>query len=401
MELNQDVVDRYSRQLILKEISLHGQTKLAQSRILVIGAGGLGCPLTLYCCAAGVGTIGIVDNDCVEVSNLHRQVCHDVNQTGKPKVDSLEETLKALNPLVNIVKFKEKLTRENAIAIFQNFDMIVDCSDNAPTRYLASDASVVLKKPLVSSSALRFEGQLTVYRPFEDDNPCYRCIFPEPPDPSLTGSCSSVGVMGFVCGVMGSLQAQEVVKQIVGLPNPLVKKMLVYDGLSCTFRTIKLRSKSKECKCVSLPTSLDSFEDVVFKCEPSCKVLSDEERLSPELYSKMITDKKPHILIDVRNACETLFSNLNLNDEAMYMNCPIKSLANDENIAKLVTSVESKAQNGGGNTVVVMCKRGNNSQKAVEKLKRAGLNKTVELKDIKGGLFALKDLIPESNIFFY
>ena len=403
MELNQETVDRYSRQLILNEVGLEGQTKLKNAKIIVIGAGGLGCPLSLYCCAAGVGTIGIIDNDTVDASNLHRQICHDVNHLGTPKVDSIEKKLNALNPLVKIIKYQTKLNRSNAVEIFSNFDVIVDCSDNAPTRYLASDASVLLRKPLVSASALRFEGQLSVYRPFELGNPCYRCIFPDAPDPSLTGSCSTAGVMGFVCGVMGSVQAQEVVKQIVGLNRSLVGKMLIYSALDCSFRTIKLRSKVEDCVCNSNPKSLQCFKDVVFECSPPLMILKDKERILPDDYSKMIAEKTPHLLIDVRNFQETQFSNLGYEKPGDFLHLPIKKITDSDDISAIVSNINTKMSElkDDCNLIVVMCKRGNNSQKAVQKLKQTDLVKQFELKDVKGGLLGLKDLIPDSNIFDY
>ena len=398
VELTQETVTRYSRQLLLENVNLTGQKNLCNASIAVVGAGGLGCPVSLYCAAAGVGCIGIIDHDSVELSNLHRQIAHDVDHLGVLKVESLEQKLKSLNPLVDIKKFPYALTQSNVFDILMRFDLVVDCSDNAATRYLVSDACVILKKTLVSASALRLEGQLSVFKPHENNMPCYRCIYPEAPDPSLMGNCSSVGVMGFVCGVMGSLQAQEVIKELIGLPGTLVGKMLIYDAVSCSFRSIKLRSKRTDCVCAKCPTRLDHFQNVVQQCT-SVMLLEDGERLTATDYQNILNRSKSHLLIDVRSSHELLFSNY-IPTCASFLNLPLKKLTSQDN--SLVVLIEEKMKNlNESNLIVVRCKMGNSSQKAVNELKKLGLAQKYELKDIKGGLMALKETIADSNIFSY
>lgn len=235
---------RYSRHILLPEIGEQGQMKLLESRVLIVGAGGLGSPAALYLAAAGVGTIGIVDFDVVDASNLQRQILHNVDRIGQPKVDSARETLTALNPDVKVVTYNERLSADNVLDIFAEYDVIVDGADNFPTRYLVNDAALHLRKPVVHGSVFRFEGQVTVFDPYV--GPCYRCQFPEPPPPELAPSCAEAGVLGVLTGIIGSIQAIEAAKILLDIGEGLTGRLLTYDGLSQEFRTLRVR-RDPEC----------------------------------------------------------------------------------------------------------------------------------------------------------
>ncbi|HEX8206403.1 MAG TPA: molybdopterin-synthase adenylyltransferase MoeB, partial [Solirubrobacteraceae bacterium] len=230
---------RYSRHFLLPEIGEEGQVKLLDAKVLLLGAGGLGAPTALYLAAAGVGTLGVVDDDVVDVSNLQRQVIHTTDRVGVPKVDSAEETIKALNPDVNVVKYQTRLDGSNIMEIIEGYDVIVDGVDNFPTRYLLNDATVRLKIPVVSASILGFDGQLSVFAPY--DGPCYRCLYPVPPPAELAPSCGANGVLGVLPGTMGLLQATEVIKLVVGIGEPLIGRLLLYEALGATFTELKVR----------------------------------------------------------------------------------------------------------------------------------------------------------------
>lgn len=246
-------LDRYSRHIMLPEVGEKGQKKLLDSRVLLLGAGGLGAPSSLYLAAAGVGTLGLVDADVVDASNLQRQIVHATSRLGMLKVDSAEKALVDLNPDVKIVKYPERLTSENVDRIFgDKWDVIVDGCDNFPTRYLVNDASLFHKIPVVHGSIFRFEGQVTTFQPFV--GPCYRCLYPEPPPPHLAPSCAEAGVLGILPGIIGTLQATEAIKLILGQGDALVGRLLTYDSLRMTFRTLKLR-RDKDCPaCGENPT---------------------------------------------------------------------------------------------------------------------------------------------------
>src|SRR5919198_1109098 len=231
--------DRYSRHVLVPEVGLEGQLKLLDAKVLCLGAGGLGSPVALYLAAAGVGTLGIVDDDVVDLSNLQRQVIHKTTGVGTPKVDSAEEAVKALNPDVDVVKYQTRLDASNIMEIIDGYDVIVDGVDNFPTRYLLNDASVRLQIPVVSASILGFEGQLSVFKPY--DGPCYRCLYPTPPPAELAPSCGAAGVLGVLPGVMGLLQSVEVIKLVTGACEPLIGRLLLYDALSTTFTDLKVR----------------------------------------------------------------------------------------------------------------------------------------------------------------
>ncbi len=253
--------ERYSRHLLLPEVGIEGQQKLLDAKVLLLGAGGLGSPTALYLAAAGVGTLGIVDNDTVDLSNLQRQVIHSSERIGVPKVDSAEETIRALNPDVHVNKYALRLGPENIMDILPGYDVVVDGLDNFPTRYLLNDASVRLGIPVVSAAILGFEGQLSVFRPY--DGPCYRCLFPVPPPAELAPSCGANGVLGVLPGTMGLLQATEVIKLILGEGDVLIGRLLMYDALSARFTEVKVR-RDPECPICSREPDAISDEEMGF-----------------------------------------------------------------------------------------------------------------------------------------
>jgi len=251
--------DRYSRHILIPEIGESGQRALLEAKVLLLGAGGLGSPTALYLAAAGVGTLGIVDNDVVDLSNLQRQVIHNTQRIGMPKVDSAEETIKALNPDVEVVKYHTRIDASNIMEIIAGYDVIVDGVDNFPTRYLLNDASVRLQIPVVSASILGFDGQLSVFKPYA--GPCYRCLFPVPPPAELAPSCGANGVLGVLPGTMGLLQATEVVKLIVGAGNPAIGRLLLYDALEATMTEVKVR-QDPDCPICSRPPEAITDEEM-------------------------------------------------------------------------------------------------------------------------------------------
>jgi sulfur-carrier protein adenylyltransferase/sulfurtransferase len=260
--LTKEQRDRYSRHLLLPEVGVEGQQKLLDAKVLLLGAGGLGSPAALYLAAAGVGTLGIVDDDEVDLSNLQRQVLHTTDRIGVAKVDSAEETIRAINSDVDVVKHPVRLDASNVIELIEPYDIVVDGLDNFPTRYLLNDASVRLRKPVVSASILGFDGQLSVFKPYE--GPCYRCLYPVPPPAELAPSCGANGVLGVLPGTMGLLQATEVVKLILGEGEPLIGRLLLYEALGATFTELKVRRDSECPICSRDPESISDEEMGVF-----------------------------------------------------------------------------------------------------------------------------------------
>ena len=252
MEFTDDQLQRYSRHIILPEVGGKGQKKILNAKVFIVGAGGLGCPVGYYLAAAGIGTIGMIDNDTVELSNLQRQIAHSTKTLGVHKVDSAKATFEALNPDVNVVGIKERINKGNIMDLIKDYDIFVDGSDNFPTRYLVNDACVLLKKPLVSGAILKFEGQVTTVLPGEGH--CYRCLFEEMPPPGLVPSCQEAGVLGAITGVVGALQATEVLKLVLGKGDVLKNTLLIYDALRTTFRRVKV-PKNPACPvCGENPT---------------------------------------------------------------------------------------------------------------------------------------------------
>jgi sulfur-carrier protein adenylyltransferase/sulfurtransferase len=235
---------RYSRHTLLPEVGVEGQLKLLNAKVLLVGAGGLGAPAALYLAAAGIGTLGLIDDDEVDESNLQRQVIHNTTRVGQPKTESARKTIEELNPDVKVVEYRTRLDASNIIDIIKDYDVIVDGADNFPTRYLLNDASVRLRKPVVSASILAFDGQISTFVPFE--GPCYRCLYPTPPPAELAPSCGAAGVLGVMAGVMGLLQANEVIKLVAGIGEPLIGRLLLYDSLGTRFTELKVR-RDPEC----------------------------------------------------------------------------------------------------------------------------------------------------------
>lgn len=248
MEFTEEQLQRYDMHIILPEVGLEGQKRIAQAKVFIVGAGGLGSPVGFYLTAAGVGTLAIIDNDDVELSNLQRQIAHSVKTLGNPKVESAKKKFESLNPDVHVVAIKQRLTKDNIIELIRDYDIVVDCSDNFSTRFLVNDACVMSKKPLVTGAICRFEGQLTVVIP--GVGPCYRCLFEEPPPPGALPSPSEVGLLGVIPGVIGTLQATEVLKLIIGRGELLKGELLVYDALKATFRKVKI-PRNPECPMCS------------------------------------------------------------------------------------------------------------------------------------------------------
>ncbi|HLI35516.1 MAG TPA: molybdopterin-synthase adenylyltransferase MoeB, partial [Terriglobia bacterium] len=303
-QLSKDEILRYSRHLIMPEVGMEGQLKLKQARVLCIGAGGLGAPLALYLAAAGVGTLGIVDFDVVDFTNLQRQVIHDTNDVGRPKLESARDTILDINPNVEVIPYETRLTSENALDIFKDFDLVADGTDNFPTRYLVNDACVLLGKPNVYASIFRFEGQASVF--YAKEGPCYRCLYPEPPPPGLVPSCAEGGVLGVLPGIMGCIQALEAIKLILGKGEPLIGRLLIFDALGMKFRELKLR-KNPECPVCGKNPTIHELIDY----EQFCGIRGEEHKPDmrvPEITAvelkKLMDEGRAPMLIDVREPHE-------------------------------------------------------------------------------------------------
>ena len=266
MEFTDEQISRYSRHIILPEVGGKGQQKICGAKVFITGAGGLGSPAAFYLAAAGVGTIGIIDHDVVDLSNLQRQILHSTKTLGKPKVDSAKETLEALNPDVKVVPYKERLSSQNIMDIIKDYDIILDGSDNFPTRFLVNDACYFLGKTLISGSIFRFEGQVTTIKP-GDINPCYRCLYPEPPPPGLVPSCQEAGVLGVLAGTVGVIQATEAIKEILGMGSSLISHLLVYNALEMKFLKVKTR-KDPNCPLCGKEKKITTLLDYEQSCTP-------------------------------------------------------------------------------------------------------------------------------------
>jgi molybdopterin/thiamine biosynthesis adenylyltransferase/rhodanese-related sulfurtransferase/molybdopterin converting factor small subunit len=372
--LSKDEILRYSRHLIMPEVGMEGQLKLKSARVLLVGAGGLGAPLGLYLAAAGVGRIGIVDFDVVDFTNLQRQVIHGTSDVGRKKLDSAADRMREINPFVVIDKHEVPLSSENALDILRDYDIVVDGTDNFPTRYLVNDACVLLGKPNVYGSIFRFEGQATVFA--YEGGPCYRCLYPEPPPPGLVPSCAEGGVLGILPGTIGLIQATETVKLILGRGEPLVGRLLLYDALAMRFRELRLR-KNPDCPvCGDHPTVTRLIDYQQFCGVPQHPVAADAPQDSDidavEVKAKMDRGE-PFVLIDVREPHE-------------YQICRIPS-------AKLIPLGELPKRVNELNTadeIVAHCKSGVRSARAVDFLKKAGFRK---VRNMRGGILAWSDRV--------
>jgi sulfur-carrier protein adenylyltransferase/sulfurtransferase len=370
--LNNEEVLRYSRHLIMPEVGMEGQQKLKAARVLCIGTGGLGSPLALYLSAAGVGTIGLVDFDVVDFTNLQRQVIHFTSDVGRPKLESAQEKIAAINPFVNVKKFETKLTSQNALEIFADFDIIVDGTDNFPTRFLVNDACVFTGKPNVYGSIFRFEGQASVFA--AKDGPCYRCLYPEPPPPGLVPSCAEGGVLGILPGLVGLIQATEVIKLILGSGQPLIGRLLLVDALGMKFRELKLRKNPDCVVCGTHPTvtKLIDYEEFCGLRGEEKPVNTGVPEISVEELKQRLDAKEDLFILDVREPHEYQICNLN------GVLIPLNDLP--RRVSELDPSKE----------MVVHCRSGQRSARAVGFLRQAGFTKA---KNLAGGILAWADRI--------
>jgi len=383
-------ITRYSRQLILPQLGPGGQLKLKGSSVLVVGAGGLGCPSAVYLAAAGVGRLGIVDYDEVELSNLHRQVLHTESRVGMAKSLSIAQSCFKLNSSVECIPYQIALSSSNALDIIKDYDVIIDATDNVATRYLLNDACVLSGKPLVSGSALRFEGQLTVYN--YKNGPCYRCLYPNPPPPETVTNCSDGGVLGVVPGIIGVIQALEVIKIITDIGDVFSERLLLFDALSTNFRTIRIRGRQQKCKVCGESPSIVKLIDYEQFCGSSATdksktqhILNENERITVEEYHEiLLRNADDHVLVDVRLPVETDICKIKAKHG---LNIPMALIKRDEYLKNLKSEISQLSSNEIPVPVYVVCHLGNDSQKAVRILQEV-LPDSCSVKDIKGGLSA-------------
>jgi sulfur-carrier protein adenylyltransferase/sulfurtransferase len=372
-------IQRYARHLIMPEVAMHGQKRLKAAKVLCIGTGGLGSPLSLYLAAAGVGTLGLVDFDVVDVSNLQRQIIHFTDDVGRPKIASAEEKLKAINPALEIIRHEQAVDSSNALEMFAGYDVIVDGTDNFPTRYLVNDACVLLGKPNVYGSIFRFDGQATVFYP--PQGPCYRCLYPEPPPPDLVPNCAEGGVLGILPGLIGVVQATETVKLILGTGKPLIGRLLLYDALEMSFREMKVRKNPKCPICGPNPT-IHALIDYQQFCgvgtaepTPAAGGATALEEITPGELQSLLETKTPPRILDVRNPEEIAICRI-----AGSTVIPLPELP-----ARL-DELDSST------SIVVHCKSGVRSAKAIALLQAAGFTR---LRNLKGGILAwIKEVDP-------
>jgi adenylyltransferase/sulfurtransferase len=375
MELNGDELRRYSRHLTLPEVGLEGQKKICSASVLCIGGGGLGSPIAMYLAAAGIGRLGIVDFDSVELSNLQRQILHGTADVGRPKTQSAGDAIHRLNPNVEVVLHDARLTSENALDILRPYDIVVDGTDNFPTRYLTNDACVLLKKPNVYGSIFRFEGQASVFAPHLD-GPCYRCLYPEPPPPGAVPSCAEGGVLGVLPGIIGLIQATEILKLILGKGTSLLNRLLLYNALDMQFRELKLR-RDPECPlCGEHPTitQLIDYQAFCGAPPPSNTPTMHPDEVTVHELKRALDDPKLGIqVLDVREPHEYQIAHL---EGARLL--PLSTLA--QQIAKLSPD----------QSYYIHCHAGGRSLKAVQFLREQGFK---HLKSVKGGITAWSDEI--------
>lgn len=372
--LGKDEILRYSRHLIMPEVGMEGQQKLKAAKVLCIGAGGLGSPLALYLAAAGIGTLGLLDFDIVDFTNLQRQIIHSTKDVGRSKLDSAAEKIAGINPFVQVRKFETALSSANALEIFRDFDIIVDGTDNFPTRYLVNDACVLSGKPNVYGSIFRFEGQASVFA--TEHGPCYRCLYPEPPPPGLVPSCAEGGVLGILPGLVGVIQATEAIKLILGKGEPLIGRLLLVDALGMKFRELKLR-KNPDCPvCGQHPTVTGLIDYQQF-----CGIRGEEAPVTannaiPEVtveeLKRRLDAKEDIFVLDVREPHE--YQIVNINGYLIPLN----------DLPKRVNELDSSRE------IVVHCRSGARSAKAVDFLRQAGFKK---VHNLAGGILAWADRV--------
>ena len=378
---------RYARHLVLPEVGIEGQERLKQARVLVVGAGGLGSPVTLYLAAAGVGTLGLVDFDQVDATNLQRQILHGTSDVGRPKLDSAHDRLSDINPHVELVLHATRLTSDNALEIIENYDMVVDGTDNFPTRYLVNDACVLLGKPNIYGSVFRWEGQVSVFA--VDGGPCYRCLFREPPPSGLVPNCAEGGVLGVLPGVVGSLQALETIKLILGKGESLAGRLLIFDALDLSWREMSL-SRNPDCPvCGDEPTQtgLIDYEDFCGvrsgdapdTTETETAMPADEiSEIDPSELAERLATADPPFLLDVREPYEWHIANLEPGGAVLI---PLAEV--QDRLDEIPTDRE----------VVVYCRSGQRSATAVRTLLASGLTR---VHNLRGGVLAWADDIDPS-----
>jgi molybdopterin/thiamine biosynthesis adenylyltransferase/rhodanese-related sulfurtransferase/molybdopterin converting factor small subunit len=375
--LSQEEILRYSRHLLIPEVGAEGQLKLKRAKVLLVGAGGLGSPVGLYLAAAGVGRIGIVDFDVVDASNLQRQVIHGTSDLGRKKLDSAEETLRDINPHVRVDRFETALTSENALQILRDYDLVVDGTDNFPTRYLVNDACVLLGKPNVYGSIFRFEGQATVFA--YPGGPCYRCLYPEPPPPGLVPSCAEGGVLGVLPGLVGLIQATETVKLILGVGQPLVGRLLLYDALGMRFRELKIRRDAECPVCGERPTIRELIDYHQFCGVPRAGSAA-EEPAGPDIDVLQLKAKLDRgdrfLLLDVREPHEHQLCRL-----------PGAVLIPMREVPKRLEELDRNQE------IVVYCRSGARSAKIAQLLRASGFP---VVRNLTGGILAWSDKVDPS-----
>ena len=376
--LSDEEIRRYARHLILPEVGLEGQKKLKAARVLAVGAGGLGSPLALYLAAAGVGTIGLVDFDVVDESNLHRQILFGTADVGRPKLAAAAERLRDVNPNVRIVPFEERLTSANALGIVRDFDVVADGTDNFPTRYLVNDACVLTGKPNAYASVFRFEGQASVF--WAEKGPCYRCLYAEPPPPGLVPSCAEGGVLGILPGLLGVMQATETLKLLLGVGEPLIGRLVLVDALSMRFRDLKIRKNPACVVCGPNPTVTKLIDYEAFcgtaPLVSSSGMFADEPEVTVEELKAMRDRGDAFVLVDVREEREWAISDL-----ADSVKIPLGTLP--ESLDKLSPDDE----------IVVYCRTGGRSGNAVHFLQAKGYAKA---KNLVGGINKWAERIDKS-----
>ncbi len=374
-ELTTDDLSRYSRHLILPEVGMEGQRRLKAAKVLCVGTGGLGSPLAFYLAAAGIGTLGLVDFDVVDASNLQRQIIHSTKDIGRKKLDSAAEKLTALNPALNVVKHDTMLSSANALEILKDYDIVADGTDNFPTRYLVNDACVLLGKPNVYGSIFRFEGQASVFA--TEQGPCYRCLYPEPPPPGLVPSCAEGGVLGILPGLVGVMQATEVIKLILGKGEPLIGRLLLVDALNMRFRELKLR-KNPECPvCGTNPTVTElidyqQFCGIVPETPQESSVKNGIPQITVKELKRRIDAGEDVQLIDVREPYEFQIAQIG------------GKLIPQNDVPQRLAEIDRERE------VVVHCRSGARSQRIAEFLKQSGYPRVV---NVAGGILAWSDEI--------
>jgi adenylyltransferase/sulfurtransferase len=378
--LSPEEIRRYSRHLIMPEVAMEGQKKLRAAKVLCIGAGGLGSPLAMYLAAAGVGTIGIVDFDVVDYTNLQRQIIHGTEDVGKPKMESAKETLRSINPYVEVIGYETALTSENALDIIRSYDIVIDGTDNFPTRYLVNDACVLLGKPNVYGSIFRFDGQASVF--WAEHGPCYRCLYPEPPPPGLVPSCAEGGVLGILPGEIGIIQATEAVKLILGIGEPLIGRLLLFNALKMQWRELKLR-KDPECPiCGTNPTITELIDYEAFcgmpqaEVEPETVQDNTSDEISVHDLKEIYSSGRDVVILDVREPHEWDICRL-----------PNTLLMPMSEIQTRYKELDPNAE------IVIHCRSGVRSLRALEFLRDEGFK---NLKSVKGGILAWSEEIDPS-----